>query len=523
MSQRLALVLDLTADTPIADQLRKASDLEARLAALSLPIIRLTSAGTALKQTIAQAEKLGAEKVVVVSGDQVFLDPSVVENGLARFASQPWDYLTQWEHVRLPVGVGFRAYAVSLLKRAEADGIDGFAQMAQWLGHNRMTVVARYDDHTYVPFRASLTDTRARPALKDLVDADAHQGNWSLAGALALGRKAGAALTYARAPSGPQPAAVDGRGMPALYGFESDDCGTFPTYVMLDITNRCNAACIHCPQSVGFPGMENTTFASLEKIKALLDECEGRPVDFLRITADGEPLLHPGIYDIIAMATRTNIKSVGLTTNGSAMNEANSARLLDAGLHVVDVSLDAASPESFAKIRVGLSYERTIENLKTLIRMRDERKHPLKIMVSFVKQPDNAHEEDAFRKMWEPVVDMVLFRDFHTNVNATPEAKAEAEAAETFRWPCPHVFRRTVLGYDDGLKFCPIDWRGGSVLQQYGTEPLEAFWQGDAYHALRMVHLNNSFSKDSYCGPCGDWKATPWSLGYEKVISRLRA
>jgi len=526
MRQSFALVLDLTADTPTAADLRSESGLEQRLHALCFPIIQLKAADSAmggLKQVIAAAERLGAEKIVIVDGDQIFLDPAVVQNGLARFASQPWDYLTQWEHARLPVGVGIRAYTLALLKRANADGADSFADMPQWLGHHRMTVTARYDDHIYVPRAIAQLDTRARAALQAHVKSGAHGGQWSLSGAESLGRTAGTALNYRRTASDALPLAVDGRGMAAAYGFETEYCGQFPTYVMLDVTNRCNAACIHCPQSTGFPGKETTAFAPVNTIKRLLDECAGREVDFLRITADGEPLLHPGIYDIIAAASRTAIKSVGLTTNGSAMNAENAQRLLDAGLHVIDVSLDAASEESFAKIRVGLSYKRTVENLKNLIRMRNEQKHPLKIMVSFVKQPDNAHEEEAFRRMWEPLVDMVLFRDFHTNVNATPEGKAEAAAAETHRWPCPHIFRRTILGYDDDMKFCPIDWRGGSVLQPFGREPLEDFWQGDAYHMLRMNHLNDSYAADSFCGPCGDWKATPWSLGYEKVISRLRA
>lgn len=522
MSLRFIIILDLTADTPLAQTLRHESNLGARLDSLGAPIVSVSEAQNGVATALAAAETHGADKIVLVTGDQIFLDPSVVENALARFASQPWDYLTQWEHVRLPVGVGMRAYAPSLVQRAAKEGVTLLADLPNWVADNHTTVTARYDDHAYVPFLESRLDTRARPALTSQVKVGARGSQWLLAGAQALAQLSAGALDYEPTDADGRAPAVDGRGMRAPYGFETGICGRFPTYVMLDVTNRCNAACVHCPQSVGFPGVEKTTFAPLEKIERLLSECDGEQVDFLRITADGEPLLHPDIYDIIALAKRTDIKSVGLTTNGSAMNVDNAGKLLDAGLDVIDVSLDAASEESFAKIRVGLSYQRTIENLKTLIRLRNARHHHLKVMVSFVKQPDNAHEAAAFKELWEPVVDMVLFRDFHTNVNATPEAQKGGEETKDRRWPCPHVFRRTILGYDGNIKFCPIDWQSGSVLEPYGEEPIDALWQGDTYHALRMHHLNDSYPADSFCGPCGDWRATPWALGYEKVIARLR-
>ena len=61
---------------------------------------------------------------------------------------------------------------------------------------------------------------------------------------------------------------VDERGVRAPYGFESIACGHFPTYVMFDITNLCNARCIHCPQSIVGPnnGLGTVNTARVAKV-----------------------------------------------------------------------------------------------------------------------------------------------------------------------------------------------------------------------------------------------------------------
>ena len=60
----------------------------------------------------------------------------------------------------------------------------------------------------------------------------------------------------------------------------------------------------------------------------------------IRVTADGEPMLHPKIFDMLEYAALQGAGPVGLTTNGSLLTEAAAKRLLASGLFLVDVSLD---------------------------------------------------------------------------------------------------------------------------------------------------------------------------------------
>ncbi len=143
----------------------------------------------------------------------------------------------------------------------------------------------------------------------------------------------------------------------------------------------------------------------------------------------------------------------------------------------------------------------------------------MKIMVSFVKQADNAGELEAFRRHWSPKVDEVLVREMISNVgiNAVTGRKQEIQG----RWPCPHWFRRVVINASGELKACPVDWNDGTVCGPLANLTIYQAWHSLFYRWNRLEQLNNMHSPNSICGPCEDWRGTPWELGYEKVIRHL--
>jgi MoaA/NifB/PqqE/SkfB family radical SAM enzyme len=83
----------------------------------------------------------------------------------------------------------------------------------------------------------------------------------------------------------------------------------------------------------------------------------------------GEPLMHP---DIVAMVTQAKALggSVELITNGTMLTRAMSRQLVAAGLDMLWVSLDGATPASYADVRLGAALPEVLANL---IAFREER------------------------------------------------------------------------------------------------------------------------------------------------------
>ncbi len=453
------------------------------------------------------------DAIVYLSADQYFFDPKIAARAVDVFNSGDCDYVSQWEHCRLPAGVGIRVVSTEALKRSgkqtPGDAITHILSQPDLFR-------SKYDPTIYCDSKQSLFDTRTtgRRALEI-----AAQGiELSLSGALeAAGR--GLLSRHTRETDAPR---CDVRGISAGYGFESYACSQFPTYVMFDITDQCNSRCVHCPHSVAFGKHADRAprFLELELYRRAIDECSEHEIGFIRITADGEPILHPRCLEMIEYAAKREVGPVGLTTNGSLLDEEAARRLVESGAFLVDISIDAAREETYKKIRKGLPFKRVIGNVERLIQLRNKSKSSLKIMVSFVKQQLNLEEAEEFDAYWKPYVDQVLFREMTSNVNLV---EVSGRFAEIKRWPCPHWFRRTVVNYEGMIKACPIDWENKTLIASLDQTTLYDAWHSDEYCRARIEHLNGEVSPHRLCFGCADWATTPWHLGYEKAVKRMTA
>ena len=102
------------------------------------------------------------------------------------------------------------------------------------------------------------------------------------------------------------------------FGFYGRLTRDFPSQVVVDLTERCNLACIHCPhaqfkKSPYYGGR----FLPSELNTKLVDEVRGRngrDVQYIRYTSEGEPLLHPDCYQMIEYAVKHSGVYVTLTT-----------------------------------------------------------------------------------------------------------------------------------------------------------------------------------------------------------------
>lgn len=115
-----------------------------------------------------------------------------------------------------------------------------------------------------------------------------------------------------------------------------------PSLCNIAITNSCNATCDFCNFANGKIARKDLRWMEAQRLDSALEILHARGIRYVSFFG-GEPLLHPNVEEMIAMAAAKGM-GTALITNGwllpSKLNE-----LAASGLKTIYISIDAASAE----------------------------------------------------------------------------------------------------------------------------------------------------------------------------------
>jgi len=225
-----------------------------------------------------------------------------------------------------------------------------------------------------------------------------------------------------------------------------------PARADIEPTTVCNFRCPHCPTTGGVPGFVRRHM-SLPEFTSVLDQLP--TVYRIKLVGLGEPLLNPDFFAMVREAARRRVR-VLTTTNGSLLDKERRRELLTCGLTHLNVSVDAARPETHARLRPGSNLEQIGGELAALIHERGRQRRPV-VRVWHVIQRESVSElPDLVARCAEWGVDALLCTAKLTNFGlaSLEEVVAERRAlAEDLGRVLPEARRRAAAA---GLEFrCP--------------------------------------------------------------------
>ena len=271
-----------------------------------------------------------------------------------------------------------------------------------------------------------------------------------------------------------------------------------PQLLMLEVTNVCN---LRCPNCTNKDMKRKRGFMELDIYKKVIDECVALGVNDLWITG-GEPTLHPLLVNQVAYAKEKGIESVALITNAQLLTPLLSKRLIKAGLDKLDVSIDAATPEMYSKIRPPGDLKTVEENLETLIKFKREMKTSKpQVTVKFIKEPMNASEVGLFRRKWGKLADEIYISFLHNWGGAISKREPKWRGGSK-RVPCSWVFRRMYICWDGNVSFCCLDSEAETLLGDIKEMSIKEIWHSPKLQEIRQAHLNGNFNDIPLCDKC---------------------
>lgn len=156
--------------------------------------------------------------------------------------------------------------------------------------------------------------------------------------------------------------------------------------IYLEITSNCNLNCVMCIRRVW---KEKTGSMDFKLLKKIIKEAENLGVNWIWFAGYGEPLVYEHFEEAVNEVKRRKIK-LGITTNGTLLNDDMIRIFTKYGVDRMVVSLDSPFEEKFKKIR-GVEVSSIVENIKNLYRASEKAKKP-EIWVEFVAMKNNIED-----------------------------------------------------------------------------------------------------------------------------------
>jgi MoaA/NifB/PqqE/SkfB family radical SAM enzyme len=157
-------------------------------------------------------------------------------------------------------------------------------------------------------------------------------------------------------------------------------------WIQVEVTSRCNAACIYCPQPLLYQ-KQHMPFSLFEKILPYTGY-----MDLIYLQGWGEPLLNPDLFAMIR-ASKKKGKRVGFTTNGMLLNDENIRRLVDLETDIISVSLAGTTEETNNRIRKGTDLTKITSNLEDLQNIKERQRSAWPALhFAYIMFASNIHE-----------------------------------------------------------------------------------------------------------------------------------
>ncbi|MEW5761021.1 MAG: radical SAM protein [Candidatus Thermoplasmatota archaeon] len=162
---------------------------------------------------------------------------------------------------------------------------------------------------------------------------------------------------------------------------------SYPFKIEVEHTTVCDKKCIICEHTYWDEKSETIT---IEQFKKIIDQFPG--LKWMNITGEGSGFLNKDFLKMIEYARAKKI-SVNFVDEFDFIDEGKTKKLIELGVNCIWCSMDGATKETYEKIKVGCNFDRVLENIKTLIRLKKEIGTPFPVICfRFVVNKLNFHE-----------------------------------------------------------------------------------------------------------------------------------
>ena len=278
----------------------------------------------------------------------------------------------------------------------------------------------------------------------------------------------------------------------------------FPLYIMLEQSFRCNMRCVSCIQ--GYPHLQKK-FSFKEKqmpwelFEKIILEGEKNNCPSIAMHNNDEPLLVKDLEKRIAFAKRHGFMDIIVTTNGINLSDRKIKAIIDAGITRMLFSIDAATEETYNKVRPQGDFKKVLLALKKVKEYRDIIQSPLPILrTSFVVTRINQHELSEFLNKFSNFVDYIDVQPFMKYYDANRHLIPSGSKLITDFY-CNGPWRTMIVRGNGDVLPCPNFYGAELIMGNVYDKTLKEIFNSNSMKQLRQ-DFKEGYYRHTACKEC---------------------
>lgn len=286
-----------------------------------------------------------------------------------------------------------------------------------------------------------------------------------------------------------------------------------PYVVFLDPCGACNFKCGFCPcNNSSYKKEERHKMMEMETFYKIIDSLAEFPdqIKVINLYGFGEPLLHTNYIQMAKEIKKRKLcRDLRCTTNGSLLTQEMNRGLVDAGVDMVRISVEALKESDYREVcGVQIDFAKLVDNIKNLYHMSRGTNTKVSVKILNVALQDDAAAEN-FYNLFEPISDYTYIQDttqawseFDAYI---PEGNYEAGNIGDMKDEdkiCSFALTTMTIHSNGSVGVCPQDWKFATEYGNVKNNSLVELWNSEKLLKFRMAHLEGKRKQIPYCKDC---------------------
>lgn len=288
-----------------------------------------------------------------------------------------------------------------------------------------------------------------------------------------------------------------------------------PFSIQIDICSVCNMKCNFCFHS-DLEAIAKARcqfgFMSYEVFIKIIDDIKQSwgvgSIKKLKLFKIGEPLLNPYVCKMVKYAKESGIaECIEITTNGTLLNKEISLGLIEAGLDILNISVNGIDEIQYEEnCNYKLNYGKFLANIKFFY----ENRKKCRVFVKYSDMGYTIEQKEKFYsyfgdicdEMYVETISATLWQDTKIEQMVTNQQKGTYGQELNEKQVCPFLFTTMVINHKGIAHLCCVDWKTEYVLGDLCCEKIADVWCGENLRRFQIMHLNKKRQNINICRNC---------------------